>query len=150
MKARKASNDSTVANTFMIIALCLGIASLAVEVIEGDLDGWKKVDGNPTMKRWREYISDDESVRCAWWEGAPGTNHAAYDAWEFIHLIAGKSQLRLMEVADRKRSRLSRGELTPFCERLADPRRHVWTFPPMHVLGRDFRELLHHGSDRVL
>jgi uncharacterized cupin superfamily protein len=61
-----------------------------VEPIEGDLDSWKKVDGNPSMTRWREYVSDDQSVRCAWWEGTPGTYHATYDAWEFIHLLEGK------------------------------------------------------------
>jgi uncharacterized cupin superfamily protein len=55
-----------------------------------DLDGWKKVAGNPTMKAWREYVSDDEAVRCAWWEATPGTYHATYDAWEFIHLLEGK------------------------------------------------------------
>jgi hypothetical protein len=62
----------------------------AVEPFEADLDGWKKVEGNPTMKAWREYVSDDESVRCAWWEATPGTYHATYDAWEFIHLLKGK------------------------------------------------------------
>jgi len=33
----------------------------AATPIETDLDGWKKVDGNPTMKTWIEYTSDDGS-----------------------------------------------------------------------------------------
>ena len=59
--------------------------------VEEDLDGWRKVEGNPTMKRWLQYVSDDGAMRCAWWEGMPGTYHAKYgEAWEFIHLLEGK------------------------------------------------------------
>lgn len=60
----------------------------AVEPIERDLDGWKKVEGEPTMKVWLEYVSND--LRCAWWEATPGTYHATYDASEFVHLLEGK------------------------------------------------------------
>jgi uncharacterized cupin superfamily protein len=60
------------------------------EPVVADLAGWKKVEGNPSMKRWRQYVSDDGSMICAWWEGMPGTYHATYDAWEFVHLLEGK------------------------------------------------------------
>jgi uncharacterized cupin superfamily protein len=56
----------------------------------GVLDGWEPAEGNPTMRWWREYVADDESVRCAWWEATPGTYNVIYDAWEFIHLLEGK------------------------------------------------------------
>ncbi len=58
--------------------------------IETDLDGWKKVEGNPTMKTWIEYTSDDESMISGWWEATPGTYHASYESWEFVHLIEGQ------------------------------------------------------------
>ena len=57
---------------------------------EGVLPGWKAVEGEPTMRWWREYVADDGSVRCAWWESTPGTWYVEYDAWEFIHLLAGR------------------------------------------------------------
>lgn len=66
------------------------IKNRSVTPIESDLDGWKKVAGNPTMKTWIEYTSDDKSVICGWWEATPGTYHASYEAWEFVHLIEGR------------------------------------------------------------
>lgn len=58
--------------------------------IESDLDGWTKVDGNPTMKTWIDYTSDDGAVIAGWWEATPGTYRATYEAWEFVHLIEGR------------------------------------------------------------
>ena len=58
------------------------------EVITADLDGWKKVEGEPTMKTWIEYSTD--SALCGTWEATVGTYHATYTSWEFVHLIAGK------------------------------------------------------------
>lgn len=59
------------------------------DVIESDLDGWKKVDGTePTMKTWIEYST--EEALCGTWEATVGTYHATYASWEFVHLIEGK------------------------------------------------------------
>lgn len=66
------------------------IIDKTVAPIEADLDGWKKVDGNPTMKTWIEYTSPDESMITGCWEATPGTYHTSYAAWEFVHMIAGK------------------------------------------------------------
>ena len=66
------------------------IENRSVDPIETDLDGWKKVEGNPTMKTWIEYTSDDGSTICGWWEATPGTYHATYASWEFVHLLEGR------------------------------------------------------------
>ena len=57
-------------------------------VIETDLDGWKKVQGEPTMKTWIEYATDEALVGT--WEATVGTYHATYTSFEFVHLIEGK------------------------------------------------------------
>jgi len=56
--------------------------------IETDLDGWKKVEGEPTMKTWIEYATDEALVGT--WEATVGTYHATYSSFEFVHLIEGK------------------------------------------------------------
>lgn len=66
------------------------IADRQATPIETDLDGWTKVAGEPTMKTWIEYTSEDESMICGWWEATPGTYRAKYEAWEFVHLIEGR------------------------------------------------------------
>jgi uncharacterized cupin superfamily protein len=58
--------------------------------IETDLDGWTKIDGNPTMKTWIEYTSDDGSMISGWWSATPGTYHATYSAIELVHMIEGE------------------------------------------------------------
>jgi uncharacterized protein len=58
--------------------------------ITGDLDGWKKVEGNPTMKTWVQHTSADGSVISGTWEATPGTYHATYNTYEFVHLIKGE------------------------------------------------------------
>ncbi len=58
--------------------------------IETDLEGWKKIDGNPTMKTWVEYTSEDGSAISGWWSATPGTYYAVYAAPEFVHLIEGE------------------------------------------------------------
>ena len=60
------------------------------EPITADLDGWKKVEGNPTMKTWIQHTSNDGSVISGTWEATPGTYHATYGAYEFVHLIDGQ------------------------------------------------------------
>jgi uncharacterized cupin superfamily protein len=62
----------------------------AAEPIESDLDGWKKIDGTPTMKTWVEYTSGDGSMISGWWAATPGTYHATYAAPEFVHMIEGE------------------------------------------------------------
>jgi uncharacterized protein len=62
----------------------------AATPIEADLDGWKKVDGNPTMKTWIEYAAADGSSISGWWGATPGTYHATYAAPEFVHMIQGE------------------------------------------------------------
>ena len=52
-----------------------------------DLDGWKKVEGEPTMTTWIEYATDE--ALCGSWEATPGTYHATYTSFEFVHLIEG-------------------------------------------------------------
>jgi uncharacterized cupin superfamily protein len=66
------------------------IANKSVEPIEGDLGGWKRVDGNPSMTTWIEYTSEDGKVIAGWWEATPGIYHATYDSWEFVHIIEGR------------------------------------------------------------
>lgn len=56
--------------------------------IETDLDGWKKVDGEPTMKTWIEYATDE--ALCGSWEATVGTYHVTYTSFEFVHLMEGK------------------------------------------------------------
>ena len=60
------------------------------EPITGDLDGWKKVEGNPTMKTWVQHTSADGSMISGTWEATPGTYYATYKAYEFVHLMEGQ------------------------------------------------------------
>jgi uncharacterized protein len=55
-----------------------------------DIDGWKKVAGNPTMKTWVEYTAEDGSSVSGWWSATPGTYHATYTDLEFVHMIEGE------------------------------------------------------------
>ncbi|MFY0309777.1 cupin domain-containing protein [Leisingera sp. D0M16] len=55
-----------------------------------DLEGWTKAEGSPSMKTWIEYTSEDGGIISGWWEATPGTYHATYDAWEFVHMIEGR------------------------------------------------------------
>lgn len=66
------------------------LANRQVDPILDDLEGWKKVSGDPSMKTWIEYTSEDGSLISGWWEATPGVYHATYAAWEFVHLIDGK------------------------------------------------------------
>jgi uncharacterized protein len=60
------------------------------EPITGDLDGWKVVAGSPTMKTWVQHTSADGSMISGTWEATPGSYHATYTAYEFVHLIKGR------------------------------------------------------------
>ncbi|SEG56517.1 cupin domain-containing protein [Marinobacterium lutimaris] len=63
----------------------------SVEPITDDLPGWVKQEGSPSMSTWIEYTAPDESMIAGWWTATPGTYHATYASWEFIHLIEGKA-----------------------------------------------------------
>lgn len=54
-----------------------------------DLDGWKPVEGSPTMKTWIEHKTDDGKFLTGFWEATPGTYHVTYKADELIHLFEG-------------------------------------------------------------
>ncbi len=58
--------------------------------ITTDLDGWKVVSGTPTMKTWVLYTSADASMISGYWEATPGTYHATYTNYEFVHMMHGK------------------------------------------------------------
>lgn len=60
------------------------------EPITADLPGWTKVAGNPTMKTFVQHTSADGSMISGFWEATPGTYHAVYTGFEFVHLLAGK------------------------------------------------------------
>lgn len=53
-------------------------------------DGWIVVEGAPTMKTWVLHISQDSQMMSGYWEATPGTYHATYSAYEFVHVIEGK------------------------------------------------------------
>ena len=55
-----------------------------------DLEGWTKVEGNPTMKTWVQHTSADGSMISGTWAATPGTWHARYAFYEFVHLIEGQ------------------------------------------------------------
>jgi len=60
------------------------------EPVTADLAGWMKVEGNPTMKTWVQHTSADGTVISGTWEATPGTYHATYAAYEFVHLMEGE------------------------------------------------------------
>ena len=62
----------------------------AVEPVLGDLDGWVVVEGTPTMKTWVLHTSNDSKMMSGYWEATPGTYHATYTDYEFVHMIAGR------------------------------------------------------------
>ena len=67
------------------------IIDKTVDPIEADLDGWVKQVGNPTMKTWIEYKSEDGTIISGRWEATAGTYFATYSGWEFIHIMEGKA-----------------------------------------------------------
>jgi uncharacterized cupin superfamily protein len=55
-----------------------------------DLEGWKVVEGSPTMKTWIQHTSADGSMISGTWMATPGSYHATYTKYEFVHLIEGR------------------------------------------------------------
>jgi uncharacterized cupin superfamily protein len=62
----------------------------SVEVINEILEGWTVVKGSPTMKTWILHTSNDGSMMSGMWTATPGTYHATYTEYEFVHLIEGR------------------------------------------------------------
>ncbi|MEZ8133742.1 MAG: cupin domain-containing protein [Porticoccaceae bacterium] len=60
-----------------------------IEPITEDLDGWKVIEGQPTMKTWIMRTSNDGSMISGVWTATLGTYHAVYAEYEFVHLIEG-------------------------------------------------------------
>lgn len=54
------------------------------------LDGWVVTAGSPTMKTWALHTNSQGTMLSGMWEATPGTYHATYSAYEFVHMIAGK------------------------------------------------------------
>lgn len=66
------------------------IIDKTVEPITEDLEGWEKLEGNPSMTTWIEYTSPDGTMITGCWAATTGTYRATYASWEFIHLIEGE------------------------------------------------------------
>lgn len=62
----------------------------STEVISEDLEGWEVIKGRPTMKTWILHTSNDGSMISGIWTATPGTYHAVYAEYEFVHIIEGK------------------------------------------------------------
>ena len=62
----------------------------AAEVITETLEGWKIIDGEPTMKTWILYTSNDGTMMSGIWTTTPGTYHATDAEYEYVHLIEGR------------------------------------------------------------
>jgi len=60
-----------------------------VEPITDDLEGWSVIGGQPSMKTWIMRTSNDGSMISGVWTATPGTYHAVYAEYEFVHLIEG-------------------------------------------------------------
>lgn len=60
------------------------------EVSTEDLAGWKVVEGKPTMKTAVQHTTEDGKVLSGTWQATPGTYHATYTDYEFVHMIAGR------------------------------------------------------------
>ena len=64
--------------------------ALSSNPLTDDLDGWKVVSGNPTMKTFVQHTTEDGKVMSGTWQATPGTYHATYTDYEFVHLIQGR------------------------------------------------------------
>jgi hypothetical protein len=62
----------------------------SVTPVETDLDGWVVTEGAPRMTTWVLHTAADGSMMAGYWEATPGSYHATYTAYEFVHLIEGR------------------------------------------------------------
>ena len=58
-----------------------------VDPITDNLEGWKVTEGSPIMKTWILHTNNDETMISGYWEATPGTYHAIYKEYEFVHLL---------------------------------------------------------------
>lgn len=61
--------------------------------ITTDLDGWKPVEGSPSMKTWLHHVPADGKFLTGYWEATPGTYQVTYNADEMVHMFEGKATL---------------------------------------------------------
>ncbi len=61
--------------------------------ITADLDGWKPIDGSPTMKTYIEHATEDGKFLTGFWEASPGTYQVTYNVDEMVHMFEGKATL---------------------------------------------------------
>lgn len=61
--------------------------------ITTDLEGWKPIEGKPTMKTWIEYAGEDGKFLAGYWEATEGTYQVTYNVDEMVHLFEGKVTL---------------------------------------------------------
>jgi uncharacterized cupin superfamily protein len=55
-----------------------------------DLSGWVVVEGKPTMKTSVQHKTKDGRILSGTWQATPGTYHATYSDYEFVHMIFGR------------------------------------------------------------
>ena len=58
-----------------------------------DLEGWVVVQGKPTMRTQILHTNNEKNMISGIWEATPGTYHATYSAYEFVHIISGKIKI---------------------------------------------------------
>jgi uncharacterized protein len=63
--------------------------------ITADLEGWKPVEGSPTMKTWIEHATPDGKYLTGYWEATPGTYQVTYNVDELVHMFEGNATLTL-------------------------------------------------------
>ena len=66
------------------------IPSSGSNPITDNLPGWVVRDGHPTMKTYVLHTTADGTMISGIWEATPGTFHATYTGFEFVHLLQGK------------------------------------------------------------
>lgn len=66
------------------------IPATGADPITSDLPGWTVVDGTPTMTTWVQHTTADGSMISGHWDATPGTYHATYAGFEFVHILAGR------------------------------------------------------------
>ena len=60
-----------------------------VDPITDNLEGWTVTEGSPVMKTWILHTNNDETMISGYWESTPGSYHATYKEYEFVHLLEG-------------------------------------------------------------
>jgi uncharacterized cupin superfamily protein len=69
--------------------------------ITSDLDGWKPVEGAPSMKTWIEHATEDGKFLTGFWEATPGTYQVTYHVDEMVHMFEGKATLTTADGVSR-------------------------------------------------